>query len=72
MLARKKDAKDLANGIQWCVENNKDGKLSAAARKKVMENYTKILTEWVNCIRECMKRLCRSLVDGTECLLFRV
>ena len=39
-LAREKDAEDLANGIQWCVENNKDGRLSAAARKKVMENYT--------------------------------
>ena len=31
---------DLARGIRWCMENNKDGRLSQAARKKVMENYT--------------------------------
>ena len=39
-LAREKDAEDLAQGISWCLENNKDGSLSLAARKKVMENYT--------------------------------
>ena len=39
-LAREKDADDLAKGIRWCLENNKDGALPQAARKKVMENYT--------------------------------
>ena len=39
-LAREKDAADLAQGIRWCLDNNKDGALSQAARKKVMENYT--------------------------------
>lgn len=39
-LAKEKDSEDLANGIRWCIANNKDGKLSAAARTKVLENYT--------------------------------
>ncbi len=39
-LAREKDAEDLAQGIRWCLENNKDGSLSKAAEKKVKENYT--------------------------------
>lgn len=39
-LAKEKDAEDLAQGIRWCLENNREGALSQAARKKVMENYT--------------------------------
>lgn len=39
-LAKEKDSEDLAQGIRWCLDNNKDGSLSAAARKKVLENYT--------------------------------
>lgn len=39
-LAKEKDSEDLANGIRWCITNNKDSKLSAAARTKVLENYT--------------------------------
>ena len=39
-LAKENDAEDLAQGIRWCLDNNKDGALSQAARKKVMENYT--------------------------------
>ena len=39
-LAKEKDAEDLTQGIRWCLDNNKDGALSQAARKKVMENYT--------------------------------
>ena len=39
-LAKEKDAEDLAQGIRWCLENNRDGALSQAARKKVMDNYT--------------------------------
>lgn len=39
-LAKENDAEDLAYGIRWCLENNEDGALSIAARKKVMENYT--------------------------------
>lgn len=39
-LAEPYDAEDLANGIIWCLENNKTGELSSNARKKVLENYT--------------------------------
>lgn len=39
-LAKEKDSEDLARGIRWCLDNNKDGSLSAAARQKVMDNYT--------------------------------
>ena len=39
-LARKKDAEDLAQGIRWCIDNNKDSFLAKAAEKKVMEIYT--------------------------------
>lgn len=39
-LAKEKDSEDLARGICWCLDNNKDTSLSAAARKKVLENYT--------------------------------
>lgn len=39
-LARERDAEDLAQGIRWCLENDREGALSLAARKKVMENYT--------------------------------
>lgn len=39
-LAKEKDSEDLAQGIRWCLDNNKDASLSAAARKKVLENYT--------------------------------
>ena len=39
-LAKEKDCEDLANGMKWCISNNRDGALSAAARKRVLENYT--------------------------------
>ncbi len=39
-LAKPFEATDLAQGILWCLENNKDGHLSRNARKKVLENYT--------------------------------
>jgi glycosyltransferase involved in cell wall biosynthesis len=39
-LAREKDSEDLAQGIRWCLDNNKDGSLSKSAEKKVMDNYT--------------------------------
>ncbi|MEE0922290.1 MAG: glycosyltransferase [Paludibacteraceae bacterium] len=39
-LAKEKDSEDLAKGILWCLDNNKDGSLSAAARQKVLDNYT--------------------------------
>lgn len=38
-LAKEKDSEDLARGIRWCLDN-KDGSISAAARKKVLDNYT--------------------------------
>ena len=39
-LAIPYDDNDLARGIIWCLENNKDGRLSDNARRKVLENYT--------------------------------
>ena len=39
-VAKMQDSEDLAYGIRWCLENNRDGVLSQAARKKVMDNYT--------------------------------
>ena len=39
-LAKEKDSEELAQGIRWCLDNNKDGSLSTAARKKVLDNYT--------------------------------
>lgn len=39
-VAKMQDSADLAQGIRWCLENNRDGALSQAARKKVMDNYT--------------------------------
>ena len=39
-VAKLHDSTDLAHGIQWCLENNRDGSLSNAARQKVLKNYT--------------------------------
>lgn len=39
-LAKEQDNEDLANGIIWCIENNKEQELSKSARRKVLENYT--------------------------------
>lgn len=39
-LAKEQDDEDLANGITWCLENNKNRTLSINARNKVLNNYT--------------------------------
>lgn len=39
-LARKGDSADLASGISWCIEKNKDGHMSKAARDKILFNFT--------------------------------
>lgn len=39
-LAREKDSTDLARGILWCLENNKDGHLSHNARNKILTSFT--------------------------------
>jgi len=39
-LAETFDANDLANGINWCLKNNKEQQLSANARRRVEDNYT--------------------------------
>ena len=39
-VAKMQDSEDLAHGMRWCLEYNKDSALSTSARKKVMENYT--------------------------------
>lgn len=45
-LAEEKNAEDLANGIQWCLNKNADGKLSSGAREKVMKTFsTSIVAE---------------------------
>lgn len=39
-LAKAISSEDLAQGVLWCLENNKDNHLSSNARRKVEENYT--------------------------------
>jgi glycosyltransferase involved in cell wall biosynthesis len=39
-LAETLSPRDLACGIEWCLENNGDGKLSRHARKKVEESFS--------------------------------
>lgn len=56
-LAKEKDAEDLAQGINWCLENNEDGSLSLSARKKVMENYT------IERVGEKYTELYRSIIE---------
>jgi glycosyltransferase involved in cell wall biosynthesis len=38
-LAKYKDSEDLAKGIIWVIENNKDFKLSKSARKKIESTF---------------------------------
>jgi len=39
---------DMAKGIQWCIENNRDGHLGENGRQKVLNNYTekKVSTQY--------------------------
>lgn len=39
-VAKIQDSEDLAQGIRWCLDNNKDGALSQVAREKVVREYT--------------------------------
>lgn len=39
-LAKENDCLDLANGIIWCIRNNRDSCLSLNARQKVMDCFT--------------------------------
>lgn len=39
-LATERDGDDLAKGIEWCLDNNKDNVLGCVARDKVLSNYT--------------------------------
>lgn len=38
-LAKEKDSADLANGIEWCLNNNENNVLGMAAREKVLNNF---------------------------------
>ena len=38
-LAKERDNTDLAEGICWCFENNRENQLGDAARKKVLNEY---------------------------------
>lgn len=55
-LAKELDCEDLANGIQWCLANNKEGLLSKNARKKVLDNYT------IDIVSNKYKQLYESLI----------
>lgn len=52
-LAVEKNSKDLAKGIEWCLNNN--NVLGSAAREKVLNNYT------INIVSEQYKQLYESL-----------
>lgn len=39
-LATELDCEDMAHGIQWCIEHNKDKVLGKNAREKVINTYT--------------------------------
>jgi len=39
-LAKELDDADLAEGILWCLENNKENQLGLSAREKVVREYT--------------------------------
>lgn len=57
-LARKNDDEDLAEGILWCIDNNKDRKLSISARQKVLDNYTSkiVCNQYVELYRELLRK----------------
>ena len=55
-LAKERDCEDLARGIEWCIDNNKDNALGTAARAKVLNNYT------IDIVSEQYKQLYQSLV----------
>jgi glycosyltransferase involved in cell wall biosynthesis len=55
-LAKAYDDNDLANGIVWCLENNKNRTLSINARNKVLSNYT------IDIVAKQYKELYESLV----------
>lgn len=38
-LAAERDCEDLAEGIEWCIENNENNFLGSYARKKVLSNF---------------------------------
>jgi len=39
-LAEPYSTEDMAKGIVWCIENNKNGELSKNARQKALDNYS--------------------------------
>lgn len=55
-LAEPYSSEDLANGIRYCIEHNKDNILGKNAREKVMNNYT------IRMVSEQYKQLYQSLI----------
>ncbi len=55
-LAAEHDSKDLAKGIEWCLQHNGNGALSKNARKKVLDNYT------IDIVTEQYKNLYQSIL----------
>lgn len=62
-LAREKDCRDLADGIKWCLENNKSDELGRAARQKVLDNFTpeKVSRQYFELYNEIMQKNHRTL-----------
>ena len=54
-MAEENNCEDLANGIQWCLNKNGDGKLSSKARVKVLKTFA------INIVTEQYKNLYRTL-----------
>lgn len=57
-VAKMQDSEDLAYGISWCLENNKDQALSQASREKVMREYTieKVGNKYADLYRAIIKK----------------
>ena len=56
-LAKENDCMELANGIEWCVNQKINKELGKAAREKVLNNYT--ITKVSKQYQELYSKLCR-------------
>lgn len=56
-LAKAKDCVDMAQGIQWCLSNNKGNVLGKVAREKVLNNYT--ITKVAEQYKSLYESLCK-------------
>ena len=58
-LALPYEVEELANGIQWCIENNYNNALGVAGRKKVEEKFTieKIADEYIELYKKVIGKI---------------